>query len=154
MSHVPACCRSTSELEIKLLLFIHYAYEILLTTMNPESPPSYYPYLCQRFQALVWSCLDSDLTKTAVFHAERYFALDRTNHESRHLYATALLREGQTYSALALVNGPRDEQCTGCLEIKAKCCTTLGRHRQARDALEATLQDNSYVSSGSSMSWS
>ncbi|KAF9533502.1 hypothetical protein CPB83DRAFT_889998 [Crepidotus variabilis] len=120
--------------------------------MNSEPPPSYYPVLCQRFQSLVWSCLDSDLTKTAVFHAERYFALDRSNHESRHLYATALIREGQTYSALALVNGPQDEQCTGCLEIKAKCCTVLGRHRQARDALEATLRDNSYVSSASSSS--
>ncbi|KAF8810137.1 TPR-like protein [Phlegmacium glaucopus] len=120
--------------------------------MQSDQTPSYYPYLCQRFQSLVWSCLDSDLTKSAVFHAERYFSLDRTNHESRHLYATALLREGQTYSALYLVNGAKDEQCTGCLEIRAKCCTVLGRHRQAREALEATLRDTSYVSSASSRS--
>jgi len=115
--------------------------------MQSEPPPSFYPYLCQRFQSLVWQCIDADLTKTAVFHAERYFSMDRTNHESRHLYATALIREGQTYSALALVNSAMDEQCTGCMEIKSKCCTILGRHRQAREALEATLRDASYVSS-------
>ncbi|KDR81837.1 hypothetical protein GALMADRAFT_240086 [Galerina marginata CBS 339.88] len=120
--------------------------------MQSESTTAFYPYLCQRFQSLVWSCLDSDLTKTAVFHAERYFAMDRTNHESRHLYATALLREGQTYSALHLVNGAQDEQCTGCMEIKAKCCVALGRYRQARDTLENTLRDTNYVSSASSSS--
>ena len=122
---------------------------VLGLVMQSDLTSSFYPSLCQRFQSLVWSCLDSDLTKSAVFHAERYFSLDHTNHESRHLYATALFREGQTYSALYLVNGARDEQCTGCLEIRAKCCTVLGRHRQAREALEATLRDTSYVSSGS-----
>ncbi|KAF9566247.1 TPR-like protein [Agrocybe pediades] len=120
--------------------------------MQSESTLSFYPHLCQRFNSLIWSCLDSDLTKSAVFHAERYFALDRTNHESRHLYATALLREGQTYSALNLVNGAKDEQCTGCMEVKARCYVALGRHRKARETLENTLQDANYVSSASSSS--
>ncbi|KIM49461.1 hypothetical protein M413DRAFT_438643 [Hebeloma cylindrosporum] len=117
--------------------------------MLSEPPPS---FLAQRFQSLIWSCLDSDLTKTAVFHAERYFAMDRTNHDSRHLYATTLLREGQTYSALYFVNGAQDDQCTGCLDIKSKCCVALGRHRQAREALEGTLRDTSYVAAASSSS--
>ncbi|KAJ3568883.1 hypothetical protein NP233_g5422 [Leucocoprinus birnbaumii] len=108
---------------------------------------SFFPSLCQRFQSLIWMCLDADLTKSAVFHAERYFAIDPTNHDSRHLFAIALLREGQTYSALNLVNSAQDNQCTGCLEIKARCCTALGRHRHAREALEATLQDTRYVNS-------
>ncbi|PPQ68934.1 hypothetical protein CVT25_009028 [Psilocybe cyanescens] len=120
--------------------------------MQSESTASFYPHLRQRFQSLVWSCLDSDLTKTAVFYAERHFAMDRTNHESRHLYATALLREGQTHSALHLVNGAQDELCTGCMEIKANCSIKLGRHRQAREALENTLHDTNYVSSASSSS--
>ncbi|KAG5647154.1 hypothetical protein DXG03_001109 [Asterophora parasitica] len=107
------------------------------------------PHLAQRFQSLVWSCLDADLTKTAVFHAERYYAVDQHNHDSRHLYATALLREGQTYSALNLVNQPSTIRCSGCLEIKAKCCTALGRHRQAREALEASMQNPAYAPSGS-----
>ncbi|KAF6764771.1 hypothetical protein DFP72DRAFT_869216 [Ephemerocybe angulata] len=115
--------------------------------MQPEPLPTFVPHLSQRFQSLVWSCLDSDLVKSAVFHAERYYAIDTRNHDARHLYATALLRAQQTYSALHLVSGPRDEQCTGCLEIKAKCCTTLGRYRQAREALDATLRDINYVSS-------
>lgn len=115
--------------------------------MQQESTPSFFPTLCERFNSLIWLCLDSDLTRSAVFHAERYFAMDHQNHDSRHLYATALLREGQPYSALGLVNVPQDQRCTGCLEIKAKCCTAVGRHRQAREALEAALQDPSYMPS-------
>ncbi|KAG5635898.1 hypothetical protein H0H81_009723 [Sphagnurus paluster] len=92
---------------------------------------------------------DADLTKTAVFHAERYYSVDQRNHDSRHLYATALLHEGQTYSALFLVNQPTATTCNGCLEIKAKCCAALGRHREAREALEATMLDPTYVPSAS-----
>ncbi|KAF8652689.1 hypothetical protein AX16_004194 [Volvariella volvacea WC 439] len=121
-------------------------------TMQTEPLPSFFPYLSQKFQSLVWSCLDSDLTKSAVFHAERYFAMDRNNHDSRHLYATALLREGQTYSALCLVNIPQDQRCAGCLEIKAKCCNALGRYREAREALDAALSNPSYLRSNSTSS--
>lgn len=120
--------------------------------MQDSSIASFLPQLAQRFQSLVWSCLDNDLTKTAVFHAERYYALDQRNHDSRHIYATALLREGQTHSALTLVNVSKDIQCSGCLEIQARCCTALGRHRQARDALEVTLHDPSYIPTASTSS--
>ncbi|KAJ7489869.1 hypothetical protein B0H11DRAFT_2010754 [Mycena galericulata] len=114
-----------------------------------ETGLSFQPYLSQRFQALVWSCLDSDLTKTAVFYAERYFAMDSQSHEARHLYATALLRQGQPHSALTLVKIPRDQQCIGCLELKARCCTALGRHRQAKEALEESMRDVNFASSTS-----
>ncbi|KAL0947081.1 hypothetical protein HGRIS_013222 [Hohenbuehelia grisea] len=117
--------------------------------MAPQDPPTSLQHLAQRFQSLIWSCLDADLTRTAIFYAERYYATDKSNHDARHLYATSLLREGQTYSAMYLVNIPRDEACTGCLELKAKCCTALGRHRQAREALEETLLDPNYASSSS-----
>jgi anaphase-promoting complex subunit 3 len=111
--------------------------------MQPEATPS--PFLCQRFSIIIWSCLDFDLHKSAVFYAERYFTMDSKNHDARHLYATALLRAGQTYSAMYLVNIPHEVRCSGCLEIKAKCCTTLGRHRQAREALEQCIQDTGYT---------
>jgi len=126
------------------------AANLVLFSFMQQEPPliSFLPQLSQRFQSLVWSCLDSDLTKTAVFHAERYYALDQRNHDSRHIYATALLREGQIHSALTLVNISPDLQCSGCLEIKARCCTALGRHRQAREALEATLRDPAYIPIG------
>ncbi|KAJ7285681.1 hypothetical protein C8J57DRAFT_1285528 [Mycena rebaudengoi] len=114
-----------------------------------ESTPSFQPFLAQRFQALVWSCLDSDLTKTAVFYAERYYAMDSQSHEARHLYATALLRQSQPHSALALVKLPREQQCVGCLELKARCCTALGRHRQAKEALDESMRDGSFASSAS-----
>jgi hypothetical protein len=132
--------------------FDHFLEVFLIQSnrMQQESPSSFFPHLAQRFQSLVWSCLDSDLTKTAVFHAERYYALDQNNHDARHLYATALLREGQTYSALSLVTVSPDAQCSGCLEIKAKCSTVLGRHRQAREALEGALHDPTYIPSGRS----
>jgi anaphase-promoting complex subunit 3 len=123
-----------------------------LIFMPLEYPPStsstISPQLAHRFQALIWQCLDNDLLKSAVFHAERYYSLDSRNHDARHLYATALLTAKQTYSALHLVNVPLDEQCTGCLEIKAKCCTVLRRYRQATEALDATLSDTNYVSTG------
>jgi anaphase-promoting complex subunit 3 len=94
-------------------------------------------------------CLDSDLTRTAVFYAERYYAMDQSNHDACHLYATALLREGQTHSAMHIVANANDSLCSGCLEIKSKCLGVLGRHREARDALEQTLQDAGYTPTGS-----
>ncbi|KAL0580244.1 chaperonin-containing T-complex alpha subunit Cct1 [Marasmius crinis-equi] len=83
---------------------------------------------------------DADLTRSAIFYAERYFATNQSSHEARHLYATALYRGGQTYSALCVVDIPRDEQCSGCLELKAKFCTALGRFRQSRECLEDSMR--------------
>jgi anaphase-promoting complex subunit 3 len=77
--------------------------------------------------------------------------MDRQNHDARHLYATALLHAGQTYSAVHLVDVPQDVRCSGCLDLKAKCCIALGRHRQARQALEDTLQDAMYTAAGKSL---
>ncbi|KAG6885993.1 hypothetical protein C0993_006109 [Termitomyces sp. T159_Od127] len=42
-----------------------------------------------------------------------------------------------------------DDAIHGCLEIKARCCTALGRHRQAREALEASMHDPNYAPSAS-----
>jgi anaphase-promoting complex subunit 3 len=99
------------------------------------------PVVAQRFQTLIWAFLDSDLTRTAVFYAERYFALDQQSHDARHLYATSLLREGQIHPALCVVNISRQDQCSGCLELEAKCCNMLGRYRQARRALEDAAKE-------------
>lgn len=65
-------------------------------------------------------------------------ALDQNNYGAHHLYAPALLHEGQTYSALSLSAIPPDVQCSGCLEIKAKCSNVSGCHRQGHEALEGT----------------
>ncbi|CAL1704161.1 unnamed protein product [Somion occarium] len=106
-------------------------------------------HLQQRYSSLVWSCLDADLHRSAVFYAERYFVHDPNNHDARHLYATALLRAGQPHSAHHLVDLPVDARCPGCSEVKARCCTVLGRHRHARQALEETLADPTYTPSPS-----
>ncbi|KAJ3966938.1 hypothetical protein EV361DRAFT_933112 [Lentinula raphanica] len=117
--------------------------------MDPSEFPALLPVIAQRFQSLVWACLDSDLTRTAVFYAERYFALDQNSHDARHLYATSLLREGQNYPALCVVDISRQDQCSGCLELKAKCCNVLGRYRQAQEALEEAAKELAHTPSTS-----
>ncbi|KAI0685478.1 protein prenylyltransferase [Cytidiella melzeri] len=102
-------------------------------------------YVQARLTALVWLCLDADLHRSAVFYAERYYALFQHIHDARHLYATALLRSGQPHSAYHLVNLPIETPCAGCSELKAKCCTALGRHRQAREALGRCINDPLYI---------
>ncbi|KAF8590524.1 TPR-like protein [Ramaria rubella] len=99
------------------------------------------PYLSQRFRTLIWSCLDFELLRTATFFAERYFYVDQENHEARHLFATALLKSGQTQSALHLVDLPAEARCSSCVEIYAQCCNTLGRYRNGREALEMCISD-------------
>ncbi|KDQ59445.1 hypothetical protein JAAARDRAFT_174746 [Jaapia argillacea MUCL 33604] len=112
--------------------------------MQPESSPSFLPALHQRFSSLIWSCLDAELHRSAIFYGERYFAVDQENHDARHLYAIALLAAGQPHSALCLVQVAADVRCSGCLEVKSRCCSALGRHGQARDALEECLKDPGY----------
>ncbi|KAH8107198.1 protein prenylyltransferase [Cristinia sonorae] len=116
------------------------------STIPPTSP------LSERFNSLVWSFLDAELHRSALFYAERYYVNDPTNHDARHLFATVLLRAGQSHSAHHLVNQPADSRCIGCLEIKSRCCTALGRHREARVALDETLADPNYVPGSSSSS--
>ncbi|KAI0637185.1 protein prenylyltransferase [Trametes polyzona] len=112
---------------------------------DPATPPIS-PYLCQRYSTLIWSLLDAGLQRSAYFYAERYFVEDIRNHDARHLYATVLLETGQPHSAHRLVNLPaKDARCTGCFNILAKCCMKLGRHRQAREALEICLRDRTYT---------
>ncbi|KAI0736888.1 protein prenylyltransferase [Fomitopsis betulina] len=113
----------------------------------PHDTPSV--HLCQRFGSLIWACLDANLYKSALFYAERYYVIDTSNHDARHLYATALLRSGQAHSALYFIStgGAMESRCTGCLEIKSRCCTALGRHRQAREALDASMRDSTYTPS-------
>ncbi|EMD38605.1 hypothetical protein CERSUDRAFT_105193 [Gelatoporia subvermispora B] len=113
--------------------------------MLQEPTPALSTQLCHRFSSLIWACLDADLLKSAVFYAERYYVCDVKNHDARHLYATALLRAGRPHSALFLVNLPSDARCSGCFDVKAKCCSALGRHQQAREALEASLRDTTYT---------
>ena len=97
------------------------------------------PYLSQRFRSLIWSCLDFDILRTAIFYAERYFYVDQSNHEARHLFALALLKSGQKLSALRLVDLPDETCCSSCVEIYAQCCNALGRYTQGRDALKKCL---------------
>lgn len=105
------------------------------------------PQIGQRFQSLIWSCLDNDLVQSAVFYAERYHVMDELDHDARHLYATALLRARQPHSALYVVSGTEQDKCGGCLEVKGKCCMALSRYRQACEALEAALEHTNYVPS-------
>ncbi|KZS98958.1 TPR-like protein [Sistotremastrum niveocremeum HHB9708] len=108
------------------------------------------PHIDSRFKTTIWQLLDTEQYRSALFFAERYFCRDGDNHEARHLYSTALLKNGQTQSALHLVNLAEEEQCQECVEIYAKCCSTLGRFRAAREALERIVTDPTPVASSSS----
>lgn len=103
------------------------------------SPSSYQAHtpLAKKYRQLVWSSLDCDLPKTALFYAERYFySSQQSNHDARHLLAETMMRCGQVHSAQNVV---KDMGCAGCAEILSQCCTKLGRYRQAEDALRATF---------------
>ncbi|KAL5529076.1 hypothetical protein ACEPAG_5050 [Sanghuangporus baumii] len=116
-----------------------------------DASSSIAPHLPARFRSLIWACLDANLPKSAVFYAERYYALDNKCHDALHLYSCALLRCGQAQSALWLVSPPsQKEPCSGCYVAQAECHTALGQHSQAGEALEASLR-TSYAPSGASM---
>lgn len=104
----------------------------------------------QRLTSLIHRCLEAELFKTALFYAERLFAMDGTNHDSRHLLSGVLLKMDQPHSALHLVTRPQDESCSGCYLMSAKCNEALFRPRKAR---EMTLRALEIIeSSGSSQS--
>ena len=111
---------------------------------SQDNSPTFAAYVPGRFQTLIWSSFDASLYRSAVFYAERYFSLDRSNHDARHLYATSLLRCEQVHSALHLVNSSAEKQCLDCAMIKAECYTALGRHNQAGEILEKSVLDPAY----------
>ncbi|KAG8844122.1 anaphase-promoting complex subunit cdc27 [Tulasnella sp. 330] len=104
----------------------------------PTTSPAH-TSLAKRYRQLIWSALDCDLPRTALFYAERYFYSSGPmgdNHDARHLLAQTLMRCDQVHSAQNIV---KDMGCTVCCEVYSQCCTRLGRWRQAEDALKASL---------------
>ncbi|KAG9001739.1 anaphase-promoting complex subunit cdc27 [Tulasnella sp. JGI-2019a] len=105
----------------------------------PLGSPAHTP-LAKRYRQLIWSALDCDLPRTALFYAERYFySNDPTggnNHDARHLLAQTMMRCDQVHSAQNVV---KDMGCAVCAEVYSQCCTRLGRWRQAEDALRHAL---------------
>lgn len=108
-------------------------------------PSTLSQHLATCYTNIIWMCLDSELFQSAVFFAERYYALDHNNHDARHIFATTLLHAGRKNSALSLLRDHRCSNCCGCQHLKAQTCNLLGRHREAREALEASLSDPGYV---------
>ncbi len=112
-------------------------WEASVAPGNPvmNSPSSH--YLGIRLRSLIWSCLDCDLIRSAIFFAERYYCVDPQNHQAIHLYANALFRGGHTHSALNVVN---DMTCWGCVEVYSRCCNALGRFRDGQVALSKLME--------------
>ena len=108
-------------------------------------PPAVSRHLATSYTSIIWMCLDAELAQSAAFFAERYYALDHNNHDARHIFVTALLRAGRKNSALFLLRDHRCSNCRGCQHLKAQTCSLLGRHREAREALEASLGDPGYT---------
>jgi hypothetical protein len=108
-------------------------------------PPTVSRHLAACYTNIIWMCLDSDLVQSAVFFAERYYALDHNNHDARHIFVAALLHAGRKNSALSLLKDHRCAGCCGCQHLRAQTCGMLGRHREAVEALEASLSDPDYI---------
>lgn len=107
----------------------------------------------QRLTSLIHRCLDAELFKTALFYAERLFALDGTNHDSRHLLSKVMLKLDQPHSALHLVTRPQDDPCAGCLFMAAKCNEKLLRHRKAKDLMADALKIMAGASNDRAQGW-
>lgn len=121
------------------------------TTSTSAHPVT--PYLAARLRELINAFIDAGLPKSAVFYAERYFALDNRNHEALHLYSKSLLSCGQTHSALWFVRAPyQQDPCPGCFIAQGECYASLGQHAQAGEALENSLRDRTHAYFGESMS--
>ncbi|KAG8787812.1 anaphase-promoting complex subunit cdc27 [Serendipita sp. 397] len=95
--------------------------------------------VAQRLTTLIHRYLDAELLKTALFYAERLFAMDGTNHDSRHLLANVMLKLDQPHSALHLATRPQDEPCAGCLYIAARCNEKLQRPGKSKDLMSKAL---------------
>ena len=112
---------------------------------NSDAAHPVTPYLATRFRELIHAFLDAGLPKSAVFYAERYFALDNKCHDALHLYSKSLLSCGQAHSALWFVRPPyQQDPCPGCFIAQGECYTALGQHSQAGEAIEASLRDRSH----------
>lgn len=139
----PRCIRHVTNQQSRKLASAHHH-----SRCSMEWRTEIEPQLSHRYQTLVWTFLDADLPKTALFYAERFFVEVTTTHIARHLYAIALLRLGQTHSAFGLV--ANRDPCAGCLELKAQCCERLGRYRMAADSLAEAMAHPTYSAYGES----
>lgn len=93
-----------------------------------------------RLRSLIYRFLDAELFVTALFFAERLFAMDGTNHDSRHLLANVMLKLQQPHTALHLTNRPPDDLCVGCLFLASQCNERLRRPRKAMDLAAKALK--------------
>ena len=93
-----------------------------------------------RLTSLIYRFLDAELYITALFFAERLFAMDGTNHDSRHLLANVMLKLQQPHSALHLATRPQDDPCVGCLFIASQCNERLLRPRKAMELAANALK--------------
>jgi anaphase-promoting complex subunit 3 len=94
----------------------------------------------RRLTSLIYRFLDAELYITALFFAERLFAMDGTNHDSRHLLASVMLKLQQPHSALHLATRPQDDPCVGCLFIASQCNERLLRPKKAMELAANALK--------------
>lgn len=110
-----------------------------------DGPHPVTPFLAAHFRELIHAFIDAGLFKSAVFYAERYFALDNRCHDALHLYSKSLLSCGQVHSALWFVHAPYQQNpCPGCFIAQSECYSALEQHAQAGEALEASSQDRNH----------
>ncbi|RIA95275.1 hypothetical protein C1645_816869 [Glomus cerebriforme] len=81
---------------------------------------------------MIWNSLENYLYKNATFLAERLYAQDKTNENSRFLLATCYYRSGQRKAAYYLLNSAHSIKCK---YLFAKCCLDLDKAEEGKEKL-------------------
>ncbi len=85
-----------------------------------------------QLENMIWNSLENHLYRNATFLAERLFAQDKTNENSRFLLATCYYRSGQRKAAYTLLN---DTDSIKCKYLLAKCCLDLDKADEGKEKL-------------------
>lgn len=81
----------------------------------------------------IWHYLDQDVLDTAAFTAERLYALDTNNPESRHLIGLIYFRMGRYQTAMEYTHNVHQ---LGCLYVYAQSCYKLKEYTLGISAIE------------------
>lgn len=87
---------------------------------------------------MICNSLENYLYKNATFLAERLYAQDTTNENSRFLLATCYYRSGQRKAAYNLLNNAHSIKCK---YLFAKCCLDLDKAEEGKEKLLSIINN-------------
>jgi len=90
-------------------------------------------HVLEHFRQIIWYSLDNNLLDNAVFVAERLFALDNDDQDSRHLLGLSMFRAGRIFSSYSMTRGSTH---LGCAFVFAQACKRLEKYSEGLSAIE------------------